>query len=293
MNEPIANQNIIFKINNLCFNYSNSNQLFSNLNLDLNCGNIYGLLGKNGVGKTTLLRIVAGLLFAKQGKCLAFGAFDPKNRNAEFLNEIYFLPEEFYMPTISIEKYCATFAPFYKKFDKNLFNNCIKEFDLDIKKILNQLSYGQKKKVLIAFAIASNCKLVLLDEPTNGLDIPSKSQFRKLLASHITEEKTFVISTHQVRDLENLIDPIIILDNGEIIFNHSIADITKNLAFEIQSETPNPMENFYFEKNITGFKAVNFNKNNLETQIDLEMLFNAVLANKDRIQKIFSGEKNV
>lgn len=280
----------ILKIENLQFGYQNSGILFNNLNLQLNPGNIYGLLGKNGVGKTTLLRLIAGLLIPKHGNCLAFDQYVPENRQAMFLKDIYFLPEEFYMPAISIACYCDTFAPFYQKFDKMVFNNCIKEFDLIANKNLTALSYGQKKKVLIAFAIATNCKLILLDEPTNGLDIPSKSQFRKLLASAINEEKTFVISTHQVRDLENLIDPIIILNNGEIIFNYSIEDITKHLAFENQTEIPNPLENFYYEKNLAGYRTVNINKSNHETQIDLEMLFNAVLANQDRMKQLFTGE---
>lgn len=286
-------KNFVFKINKLHFNYHNSPKLFNNLDLSLESGNIYGLLGKNGVGKTTLLKIIAGLLFPKDGKCLAFNDLEPQNRDVAFLQEIYFLPEEFYLPAITIEKYRDTFSPFYPKFDITLFNQCISEFDLDNSKNLNELSYGQKKKVLIAFAVASNCKLVLLDEPTNGLDIPSKSQFRKLLASTITEEKTFIISTHQVRDLENLIDPIIILQDGEIIFNYSTAEISKYLAFEITNEIPNKIENFYYEKNLTGYRAVNFNKNHLETIIDLEMLFNAVLNNQDRIRKIFAGEKHV
>lgn len=280
----------MLKIENLSFAYPKGDNVFSDLSVTLELGNIYGLLGKNGAGKTTLLKLIAGLLFPQNGKSEVFG-FIPKERHKDFLENVFFLPEEFYIPEITINEYEKLYAPFYRKFSYDSFHEYLKEFDLVLHKKLSEFSYGQKKKFLVAFALASNCKLVIFDEPTNGLDIPSKGQFRKLLASAISEDKTFIISTHQVRDLENLIDPIIILDEGKMIFHQSVAAITQNLAFVMQAKEPAFQDALYFEKTFGGFATVIQNLDALETGLDIEMLFKAVLANKERINLLFEGDK--
>jgi ABC-2 type transport system ATP-binding protein len=218
----------VIEIKNFSFSYKAEEPLFCELDLQVGAGSVYGLLGKNGAGKTTLLKIVAGLLFPHSGNCSVVGC-KPKERLPHFLQEIYFIPEEFYVPPVTADVYVDLYAPFYKKFDQQAYKTAINEFALPTNKKLTTLSYGQKKKFLVVFALATNCKLLLLDEPTNGLDIPSKSQFRKLLASMLTEEKTFIIATHQVRDLETLIDTVVILDNGKIIFNQPIYESQQNL----------------------------------------------------------------
>ncbi len=91
-----------------------------------------------------------------------------------------------------------------------------------LKKNLNGLSHGQRKKFLIAFALSTNCSLLILDEPTNGLDIPSKSLFRKILVSSVAEEQLVLISTHQVKDIETIIDTIVVLDEGKIMYNETV-----------------------------------------------------------------------
>ncbi|MFH2050027.1 MAG: ATP-binding cassette domain-containing protein, partial [bacterium] len=202
----------MIELTNLSFAYKNKAPLFDRLSLKITEGNIYGLLGKNGAGKTTLLKIICGLLFPQQGTCVVLG-FAPQKRSADMLKEIYFIPEEFYTPALKINEYVLLYAPFYPNFDPQALENYIATFDLPTNEQLISLSYGQKKKFLIAFGLATNSQLLILDEPTNGLDIPSKSQFRKLLAATMDENRTIIISTHQVRDIGNLIDPIIILDN--------------------------------------------------------------------------------
>ena len=218
----------MIEINKLSFGYKNLPRLFADLNLQFAAGSICGLLGKNGVGKTTLLKIIAGLLFPNYGDCHVLG-HKPQQRLPQFLQEIYFIPEEFYVPAVTGDTYVHLYAPFYKNFDNKILHNALNEFDLPSNKKLTTLSYGQKKKFLVAFALATNCKLLLLDEPTNGLDIPSKSQFRKLLAAMLTTDKSFIIATHQVRDLESLIDTVVILDEGRIVFNQPIYESTENL----------------------------------------------------------------
>jgi len=219
------------------FEYSKGQNLFKNLDLEIPSGNVYGLLGKNGAGKTTLLKLIAGLLFTRCGTCEVMN-YKPELRRPEMLHELYFIPEEFYLPPIRITDYISSHAPFYPRFDQTRLKDYLTGFQLPENSRLSNLSYGQKKKFLLAFGLATDCKLLILDEPTNGLDIPTKSQFRKLLAGSMSDDRTFLISTHQVRDMENLIDPIIILEEGSIIFNASMAQVSSRLAVTLRSEIP-------------------------------------------------------
>ncbi len=281
----------MLKINNLSFQYNDSQALFTNLNVELTPGNIYGLLGKNGAGKTTLLKIICGLLFPKDGDCY-FKKFNTHMRSPLFLENLYFIPEEFYVPQITATQYVKLYSPFYKKFDSGVFDKATKEFEIPINKKLSTLSYGQRKKFLISFGIATNAELLILDEPTNGLDITSKSQFRKLIAEAVTDDKIFLISTHQVRDMETLIDPIIILENGSIIFNEPIYEISRKLLISHESKEPDQTKILYSEKGLHGYTVVTQNHSDFEGEINLETLFNTVITNKEIIKKIFKNEVN-
>jgi ABC-2 type transport system ATP-binding protein len=275
----------MIKIENLSFNYSKKKPLFDQLNLNLPAGNIYGLLGKNGAGKTTLLKIISGLLFPKHGKVEALG-FQPKDRYPDFLREIYLIAEEFNLPALNLECFVRLYSPFYPRFNHSLFDDYIDEFKLPREQKLSAMSYGQKKNFLISFGLATDCKLLLLDEPTNGLDIPSKSQFRKIIANAVHEERSFIISTHQVRDMESLIDPIVILDEGKIIFYRDCEQISKKLSIIKQTEMPDS-DAVYYESSLGGYTVVKENTGREETRMNLEILFNAVVGNKEKINKIF------
>lgn len=275
-------------IKNLSFGYRKKKMLFKNLELQLPAGNIYGLLGKNGAGKTSLLKIISGLRFPRSGDCEVLG-YKPLGRWVEFLQQIYLIPEEYAVPSITIEKFNRLYSPFYPNFDNERFKNCLHEFDLSFDTNLPELSLGQQKKFLLAFGLATECGLFLLDEPTNGLDIPSKSQFRKMLASSINEDKTFIIATHHVRDVENLIDSIIIIDDGKIIFNQSLQAISYRLCFKLQTETPDK-DVIYSEKTLGGYIVVMENKNGEQTKIQLEILFNTVTSHTEKINDIFRKE---
>jgi len=273
------------QIENLSFGYTKE-RLFDGLNLTLYGGNIYGLLGKNGAGKTSLLKIICGLRFPDAGRCRVLG-WEPKHRPAALLEDIYFLPEEFHTPAISGEMYRRIYGPFYPRFDDEMLQEYLEEFDLPAGKKLSELSYGQKKKFLLAFGLATRCRLVLLDEPTNGLDIPSKSQFRKLLARAGEEDRIILISTHQVRDMENLIDPIIILEEGTIIFQQPMYEVSRRLRVAMESTEPSGDGVLYAEKTLGGYVVVRRNSGEEETQLDLETLFNTVIGNRSRIGELF------
>lgn len=278
----------MIKMKGLSFSYAKSNKLFPSLDLELPDGSIYGLLGKNGAGKTTLLKLITGLLFPQGGECEVMGC-QPSKRWPRFLEEIYLIPEEFFVPSVTAKEYERLYAPFYPRFDQEYFRKYLDEFSLNLKQKLSALSYGQKKKFLLAFGLATNCRLFILDEPTNGLDIPAKSQFRKLLATALTEDRSFIISTHQVRDMEQLIDPVLILDEGEIIFFQSMQEVSNYLFCHIQPDIPAGVEVIHFEKVLGGYAVLAENRNKEESKIDLELLFNAVVSNKDRIKQIFIG----
>ena len=265
----------MIEIKNLTFGYKRSNILFDNLSIEIPMGNIYGLLGKNGAGKTTLLKQITGLINPTRGECLIFG-IPSRYKLPSVLENLYLIPEEFELPAIKLEDFVLIHAPFYPKFKSDLLEKYLNEFQVSGNPKLTTLSYGQKKKFLIAFGLATCTRILLLDEPTNGLDIPSKSQFRKIIASSMNDDRSIIISTHQVRDLATLIDFIVILDNGKVIFNRSIVDIASKIAFT-QSKDISGLDVLYSE-DILGGKAVIYRKNSEETEVDIELLFNGVIS---------------
>ncbi len=279
----------MINLTNIHFGYSKKRMLFSELNLNLTPGHIYGLLGKNGAGKTTLLKIISGLLFSQNGTSNVMGK-RPELRDPDILKEIYFLPEEMYIPHLKIRNYAKVYSPFYPSFSMEEFNKYLDEFEVnDREQYADKLSHGQQKKLLISFALATNTRILLLDEPTNGLDIPSKSIFRRVMASSTNEDRLVIISTHQVRDLHSLIDSVIILDNGEIIFNQPSEIITEKLVFKVEDNDVDLKSVLYSEDNVRGLLVVKENSEHLESKLDIELLFNAIVANKKRIKEIFES----
>ena len=278
----------MLRVQNLFFNYSKKMDLFNDLCLELKPGNIYGLLGKNGAGKTTLLKLISGLLYPKKGQC-SYNDFNVRDRKTSFLEDMYFLPEGISLPDMKVDLFEKLNAPFYGKFNKEQFQKYLEEFEVGYNSHLNALSMGQKKKFAIAFALAANTSLLLLDEPTNGLDIPSKGIFRKIIASKLTEEKTIIISTHQVRDMKNIIDSIIILDEGKILFKELLYKVGEKLKIIFYPEKPAAENIIYCENTLGGYAVLEENKDNVPNDVDIEILFNAVTSNKEFIKKYFNG----
>ena len=208
-------------ISNLTFWYSKQNKIFEKLDLELETGHIYGLLGKNGAGKTTLLKLICGLLFPKSGT-IAIGDRIPARREPGLLADIFLVPEEISLPSLSAGKFTEIHGGFYPAFDPSRYREYLEKFEVDADQNCSRMSHGQKKKAMIAFALAANTRYLFLDEPTNGMDIPSKAAFRCLLAKSFSVEKTIILSTHMVRDLESMIDRVIILDNHMIILNKAV-----------------------------------------------------------------------
>lgn len=251
------------KIENLQFGYS-KHEVFHDLSVSFEAGKIYGLLGKNGEGKSTLLYLMSGLLRAQKGSVM-FGNKDMSMRLPSALEEMFLVPEEFDLPSVSFKEFVRANAGYYPNFSQEILNSCLKGFELDMDLNLKKLSMGTKKKAYVCFALATNTPLLLMDEPTNGLDIPSKKQFRKVIASCMTEQKTIIISTHQVRDVENLIDQIMVLNKKEIVFNHSTYEISQKLAFK-------------------NGEVMALGDDQQETNIDIEALFSAVVDGEEVVR---------
>lgn len=277
----------MISVQHLHFGYPRK-PVFNDLSLELKPGFIYGLLGKNGTGKSTLLRNIAGLLFPRKGKVEVMG-FNPAKRSPAFLQEVFLVPEEFHMPDLSLMDLERHYAPFYPKFDKAQFRKYVAEFNIPLEGSLQKMSYGQKKKVLISLGLATNTSVLLMDEPTNGLDIMSKSQFRKVMAGALDENKCVIISTHQVKDLENLIDRITIIDEGKILFDQSIEDISRKLSFHISFDPQEIHDAIYQESSLRGSTIISANTEGEESKIDLELLYKAIITNQAKVQRIFNA----
>ena len=269
---------VMIQIEQLNFHYQKQQTLFSELSFQQENGSITGLLGKNGAGKSTLLKLMAGLLKPQTGQ-LTINGYQPFDRHPDFLSDVYMVPEEFSFPPVTIECYVKATAPLYPNFGTEKMDQILKEFELDPKKNINRMSHGQRKKFLIAFALATNCRLLILDEPTNGLDIPSKSLFRKILVSSVTDEQLVLISTHQVKDIETIIDKIVMIDEGKIVFNEDLTNIGQKWQFRTSASLSGMEDPIYHEKCPGGYRFICPTGNDEETEIDIELLFNAI-ANK-------------
>lgn len=273
----------MIKVHDLAFSYSNT-EVLKHISLEILPGKIYGLLGENGVGKTTLLTLLAGLKKPQQGSILADGQ-NPYSRKPEYLTDMYFLPDELAAPTDRAMSWARSNGKFWKNYSQQMFEEIMKLFETDANARLSTMSTGQLKKTYISFALACRVKYLFMDEPTNGLDIPSKAQFRSVLLKYTGEETAIVISTHQVRDLENIIDPIVILDKQDVLLNASVEQITSKLFFDYGTSL-HP-ESLYSEQLPGGFVQVYPNTLSQDSKINIEALFNAVHKNKDAVKALF------
>lgn len=269
------------------FGYKKKQPLYHQLGLSIQKGYIYGLLGKNGAGKSTLLKLISGLLFPVSGKVEVLG-FDPSKRRPAFLERIFYIPEEIDTPDTDVIAFADDYACFYPQFNKTQFLTLLKDLEVPLVN-LTAMSYGQKKKTWIALGIAANTDLLILDEPTNGLDIPSKRQFRKIMAATISDNRCVIISTHQVRDLDSLIDKIIIVDEGEVLVNEGMERITEKLRFKQFNDEAEARNAIYSESTLAGTYAVLLNNEKEEGgKMEIELFFNATVANKKTIQQLFN-----
>ena len=275
----------MIKIKDLGFSYGNT-AVLKNITMNLEEGRIYGLLGENGVGKTTLLTLLCGLKDPKTGS-IDIDGWKPYDRKPSFLTEQYYLSDEVTAMNMKANEYALTYGRFWENFDFNKFQEIMEIFENDGAQKMTAMSFGQLKKTYIAFALACNTRYLFMDEPTNGLDIPSKAQFRKAITKYTREDSIILISTHQVRDLENIIDPIIILERQDVLLNASIAEISEKFYFDYTNE-PKP-ETLYSEMIPGGNIQVYLNQTGEDSKVNLEALFNTVHQHKQLTKGLFQN----
>ena len=264
----------MIEVSNLTFGYSKKAVLFKNLNLTLEAGHIYGLLGKNGAGKSTLLKNLAGLVYPQEGSCVMNG-YNASKRLPAFLQELFFIPEEMYMPALTAYQFMESTGHFYPRFDAEQFQKMLAQFEVPLNKQLSKLSFGQQKKAMISFGLATNTSFLIMDEPTNGLDIPSKVQFRKIIVNSLTKDRCMIISTHQVRDLDSLIDTLVVLHEQEIVLNSPLDVIAEKIQFTTAAKA-NTEQILYREENMIGANTISVNTDQKFGKVDMEILFNAI-----------------
>lgn len=276
---------IAFK--DVCFSYRRNIPVLSNLSLQIEPGTVCGLLGRNGVGKSTMLYLTAGLLRPRSGQVLCNG-YIPSDRQVNFLNDIFIVPEEFDLPPITLDEYVRINSVFYPKFNMDLMHSILEIFALPADINLGALSLGQKKKAFLSFALACNTSILLLDEPTNGLDITAKRMFRAAITAAMTDDKTIIISTHQVYDVENILDHVVIADNNRILLNRPMIDIQTKLRFGYTQDPEQAKRALFSIPQPGGFNVVEFlDDPDRETEVNLETLFELTNSNPELINQLF------
>ena len=280
----------MIKVENLSFTYPKSKHMvLHDFSFSLEAGRVYGLLGRNGAGKSTLLYLMTGLLTPKKGKIM-YHDINVRSRLPMTLQDMFLVPEEFELPSISLKKYIDLNAPFYPNFSKEDMYKYLHCFEMDMDVNLGALSMGQKKKVFMSFALATNTSLLLMDEPTNGLDIPGKSQFRKFMASGMTDNKTIVISTHQIRDIDKMLDSVMIMDESRVLLNESTVHICEKLCFKESDDRSLIDKALFAVPSLHGNSLLLLNEHNEDSDINIELLFNAILAQPQKIANLFHAQ---
>lgn len=267
----------MIRIENLEYRYPGSrHNVFSGLSLSFGEDKVYGLLGKNGTGKSTLLYLISGLLRRSAGSVTVDGV-DTSLHRADTLAEVFLVPEEFSLAPMTLEAYIRVNEPFYPRFSRDVLESCLRDFELSPDVHLAELSMGQRKKVYMSFALAANTRVLLMDEPTNGMDIPSKSQFRKVIARNMSEDRTVIVSTHQVHDVEALIDHIVMLDRSELLLDAAVSDICRDYTFGFRMPGESHDDVLYCEPSVRGDAVIaRRQEGDGDTTLNLELLFNAV-----------------
>ena len=280
----------MLSIKDVTYGYAANYKVLSNFSLEFGEGGIYGLLGKNGTGKSTLLYLIMGLLHPNKGEVL-YNGVDTRLRNPDIMSDMFIVPEEYNLPAISLKEYINSLRRFYPRFSEGTLKRCLDGFGMPLDVNLGALSMGQKKKVYMCMALAANTGLLLMDEPTNGLDIPSKSQFRKVVANSMTDDRTIIISTHQVRDVELLLDRLAVIDQNRVLLDATMGEISDKLRFVDVDRNSLSAEALYYEDSVQGYSAVmKKTADSPETSVNLELLFNALLADSKVINDVLGGK---
>lgn len=267
----------MIQIRNLTYRYHNGFTALSDINCTMQ-GGIHLLLGENGAGKTTFLHIIAGLRTPTQGSCLVYG--EPSClRLPSTLSKLFIYTDNMMLPCKNIMEYTKSHARFYPSFSMDILQECLKEFGMTGHEPLSSLSFGNRRKAQMAYVIALNTDILLLDEPANGLDITAKQSLRRLLARFIGPERCVIISTHTVSDLESLFDTLTVIHKGQLVTSMPVWKITERLAF--LTDIMPPQDYLYCEQEQGLFRYITSQlQSDNPTGINYQLLYNALLSPK-------------
>lgn len=272
-------------IENITYSYKLKKQpALSDFTLNLSSGGVVGLLGPNGAGKSTLLYCICGLLLPQQGK-ITYKGISTRLRHPSTLSDIYLVPEEVSMPDMTLDRYVRTYSPFYPNYSDEVLEHALSIFGLSRHIHLRGLSMGQKKKAAISFALACRTPVLLMDEPTNGLDIPGKASFRRLVAETMTDDRLILISTHQVRDLETLLDRVVIMNSRKVLLDTTISHIQEKLYFTTTGNTSIIDRSLLSFPAPGGMDVVVPSDGENESRVNLEMLFELAINHTDLLTR--------
>lgn len=264
----------MLEIKDVTYGYGSTEPVIKRVSAQVAEGRIYGLFGLNGSGKTTLLKIMSGLLFPKEGTVSCEGKA-VRDRKVETLQNIAFMPSELSFKKESLERFVSLNSVFYPMFSRSVFDDCIREFGLDAGTAdLDMLSLGQKHKFMLSFILSLGTKFILLDEPMNGMDVPSRSMFRRLLMRHLREDQSLVASTHVMTDVSDIITDVMVLGNDGGLFCASLAGLSEKYAFGISTS---PDGALYSERCAEGYRVLVKNGQGTDSEIPLDILFNAII----------------
>lgn len=224
----------MLQVQNLSFGYHNSSFLFDDFSMEFTPGHIHGLLGVNGVGKSTLLYLMAGLLTPQAGQ-VTFKGVNVRKRLPITMSDIFMVPDEYRLPKVTLSQYIRTNSVFYPRFSEADMKQYLQVFGMTDDVRLGELSLGQGKKVFMSFAMATHTQVLLMDEPTNGLDIPGKAQFREFLQAGRTDDSIFVVSTHQVKDVEQILGHVLLLERNKVLIDADAQDISVDGQLDLET----------------------------------------------------------
>ncbi len=277
----------MLNIKNCTFNYRHKGEpTIDDFSLKLKEGGVYGLLGSNGAGKTTLLQLISGLLTPVSGEVTLDGE-NTRLRHPSTLEKIFFVPEEIDLPPLKLDTFINLNGALYPKFSKEEMYHHLDTFGLPRDIRLDKLSMGQKKKVALSFAMACNTKILLMDEPTNGLDIPAKSAFRKYVIESMSDDRIFVISTHQVRDVSQILDHILIMDKQKVLLDRTVSEIQDKMKFTetVNNELINTA--LYAVKGLGGASVILPNEDGDDSELNIELLFDFAISDPEKLNSLF------
>ena len=213
----------LVKCNNLCKKFDDK-QILNNINLTIPKGKIVGLLGKNGMGKTTLIKLINDLLTPTSGEILING--EKPDINSKKI--ISYLPERTYLDkSMKVSHILTFFDEFYEDFNKEKAIKLLKDLDLDINSKVSKMSKGMQEKLQLILVMSREAELYILDEPLGGVDPATRDYILDTILSNFKEGASVIISTHIISDIERILDDVIFIDKGEIVLTSSADELRK------------------------------------------------------------------